>query len=114
VTPTTYRKDGRADFDFIFGRWRVWNRKLVDVADPDCVDWVEFNAVSQAEPILDGLGHVDRIWADAPPGRKPFGGFTVLQFHPEACLWRIWWASSNRPGHLDPPVEGSWSDGRGW
>lgn len=112
-TPTTYRKDGRADFDFIFGRWRVRNRKLVDVADPDCVEWVEFNAVSQAEPILDGLGHVDRIWAEAPPGGKPFEGFTLRQFDPEACVWRIWWASSNRPGHLDPPVEGSWSDGRG-
>jgi len=113
VTPTADRKDGRADFNFIFGRWHVRNRKLADVADPDCTDWVEFDAVSQAEPILDSLGHVDRIWAEAPPGGKPFEGFTLRQFDPEAGVWRIWWASSNRPGHLDPPVEGSWSNGRG-
>jgi hypothetical protein len=105
--------DGRADFDFIFGRWRVHNRKLADVTDPACDDWAEFGATAQAEPILGGLGHVDRIWADAPPGDKPFEGFTLRQFDPDAGLWRIWWASSRRPGHLDPPVEGSWRDDRG-
>ncbi len=113
VIATTDRPDGRGDFDFIFGRWHVRNRKLVNVADPDCADWVEFDAVAQAEPIFDGLGHVDRIWAKAPPGGKPFEGFTLRQFDPAARLWRIWWASSNQPGHLDPPVEGSWIDGRG-
>jgi hypothetical protein len=105
--------DGRGDFDFIFGRWRVHNRKLVDVADPGCTDWVEFDAMSQAEPILGGLGHVDRIWADAPAGGEPFEGFTLRQYDPVASVWRIWWASSRNPGHLDPPVEGSWVQGRG-
>jgi hypothetical protein len=111
--PATVVTDGRGDFDFIFGRWRVHNRKLVDVADPACTDWVEFEAISQAEPILDGLGHVDRIWADAPPEGQPFEGFTLRQFDPDSLVWRIWWASSSRPGHLDPPVEGSWTSGRG-
>jgi hypothetical protein len=106
-------RDGRADFDFIFGRWRVRNRKLADVTDPACDDWAEFGATAQAEPILGGFGHVDRIWADAPPGKEPFEGFTLRLFDPGTGLWRIWWASSRRPGHLDPPVEGSWQDGRG-
>lgn len=69
--------------------------------------------LAKAEPILGGFGHVDRIWADAAAGDKPFEGFTLRQFDPDARLWRIWWASSRRPGHLDPPVEGSWRDGRG-
>lgn len=105
--------DGRGDFDFIFGRWQVRNRKLVDVVDPGCTEWVEFDAVSQAEPILGGLGHVDRIWAQAPPGGSPFEGFTLRQFDPAARVWRIWWASDRRPGYLDPPMEGSWVGGRG-
>jgi hypothetical protein len=99
--------DGRSDFDFIFGRWRVHNRKLVDVTDPACQEWTEFDATAKAEPILGGLGHVDRMWTDT------FEGFTLRQFDPEAGVWRIWWASSARPGHLDPPVEGSFNDGIG-
>jgi hypothetical protein len=99
--------DGRHDFDFIFGRWHVHNRKLRDVTDPACDEWVEFDATSQAEPILGGLGHVDRIWAEA------FEGFTLRQFEPEQRVWRIWWASTRLPGHLDPPVEGAWAAGRG-
>ncbi|MFF2936289.1 hypothetical protein [Streptomyces mirabilis] len=82
------------------------NRKLVDVDDPAGEEWIEFDATVAAEPILGGLGHVDRIWADS------FDGFTLRQFDPKAKVWRIWWASSTRPGHLDPPVEGSFSDGR--
>jgi hypothetical protein len=99
--------DGRADFDFLFGRWLVHNRKLVDVADPDCTQWVEFDAVSRAEPFLSGLGNVDRIWADE------FEGFTLRMFDPDSRRWRIWWASSARPGHLDRPVEGAFANGRG-
>jgi hypothetical protein len=34
----------RHDFDFIFSSWHVHNRKLRDVADPDCRDRVEFDA----------------------------------------------------------------------
>ncbi|MEU4326589.1 hypothetical protein [Nonomuraea dietziae] len=99
--------DGRHDFDFIFGDWRVRNRKLVDVTDPACSEWVEFEATAHAEPILGGLGHIDRLHADT------FEGFTLRQFDPEAGVWRIWWASTRQPGQLDPPVEGAWRDGRG-
>ncbi|WP_062204752.1 hypothetical protein [Streptomyces sp. NBRC 109706] len=99
--------DGRSDFDFLFGRWRVRNRKLVDVVDPACEEWIEFDAASAVEPIFGGLGHVDRIRADS------FEGFTLRQFDPAAGVWRIWWASSGRPGHLDPAMEGSFTDGVG-
>jgi hypothetical protein len=47
------------------------------------------------------------MWTDT------FEGFTLHQFGPDAAVWWNWWASSTRPGHLDPPVEGSFSDGRG-
>ncbi|WP_027941051.1 hypothetical protein [Amycolatopsis taiwanensis] len=99
--------DGRADFDFIYGRWRVHNRKQADTSDPECHEWVEFEATLEAEPILGGLGHFDRIRAET------FEGFTLRQFDPQARVWRIWWASSTNPGHLDTPLEGSFTDGRG-
>jgi hypothetical protein len=99
--------DGRNDFDFLHGRWRIHNRKLTDVLDKDCTDWVEFEATSEASPILDGLGNVDRFSA---PGLE---GVTLRLFEPDTGLWRIWWASTTRPGHMDPPMEGAFSDGHG-
>ncbi|GGM18922.1 hypothetical protein ACFFX1_38430 [Dactylosporangium sucinum] len=95
------------DFDFLFGTWNIHNRKLRDTIDPACDEWVEFATQSAAEPIFGGLGNVDRIWAD------DFEGFTLRQYDPAEDVWRIWWASTRNPGHLDPPVVGRWSGGRG-
>jgi hypothetical protein len=115
ITPmrASAEDDGRRDFDFIFGTWMVHNRRLADITDPVCSKWVEFDATSYAEPIFDGLGHIDRIWTDAPPGGEPLEGLTLRLFDPGTRLWRIWWTASSRSGQLDPPVAGSWQAGRG-
>ena len=105
--------DGRHDFDFIFGDWAIHNRKLRDVTDPDCTQWVEFATTSHAEPMFGGLAHVDRIVCgpDGPGG--PWEGFTLRQFDPRDRVWRIWWASTRSPGHLDPPLTGRFFGGVG-
>lgn len=101
------------DFDFIFGEWDIHNRKLVDVTDPECDDWIEFDATGHAEPIFGGLGHIDRMFVPTSPVVDGFEGLTIRQFDPVAEVWRIWWASSRAAGHVDPPMEGVWADGRG-
>jgi hypothetical protein len=105
--------DGHDAFDFIFGRWTVRNRKLVDVTDPACEDWVEFEASSEAYPVLGGYGHVDRIYVEDPPDGQSFEGFTLRLFEPASRAWRIWWSSTRAPGILDVPVEGRFEGGRG-
>jgi hypothetical protein len=114
LTPSVAGMSSQHDFDFIFGRWSVHNRKLVDVTDPDCDEWVEFDAVSEAGPILDGIGHTDQMTVAAPAdGGLPFVGFTLRLFDPSDGRWRIWWSSTRVPGVLDTPVEGRFDGDHG-
>lgn len=94
------------DFDFLFGRWNVRNRKLRDVSDPDCTEWVTFDATAEVAPVLGGVGHVDRMFAPTAPDGPGFEGFTLRLHEPSADIWRIWWSSTRLPGVLDIPVEG--------
>jgi hypothetical protein len=91
---------GATDFDFLPGHWHVHNRRLVDLLDPSCDEWEEFEATSDAEQMLAGGGNLDHFHA---PG---YEGFSLRLYDPEEDLWRIWWSSTRRPGRLDPPVEG--------
>jgi hypothetical protein len=105
--------DGKHGFDFVFGSWHVHNRKLRDVADPDCDEWVEFEARSEVFPILDGGGHIDRMTVPGSPGQDPFEGFTLRLFDPSAGTWSIWWSSTRAPGRLEPPVVGRFTGDHG-
>jgi hypothetical protein len=109
---TSAELDGRHDFDFLFGRWRVHNRKRADMTDRAGTEWVEFEAQQEARPILQGYGNFDTAIAPRPGG-DVFEGVSLRLFDPETRLWRIYWSSTARPGHLDAPVEGRFSGGRG-
>lgn len=98
--------DGRRDFEWIYGSWHVRHRKLVDVADPDCDEWVEFDGSSTVHPGLDGLGHVDYLTCPEAPGGGRLEGLTVRLFNPTTENWTIYWVSSRLPGQLDVPVVG--------
>jgi hypothetical protein len=93
-------------FEFIYGTWTVHNRKLRNVADPACEEWVEFEASSDVFPILEGIGHVDRMYVPQPSDGDPFEGFTLRLFDPSTETWSIWWSSTRSPGQLEPPVVG--------
>jgi len=101
--------DGRRDFDFWMGSWKVHNRCLRERLEGS-TDWIEFEATSEARPLLDGLGNEDEFRTDHDGG---FVGMSFRFFDPETRTWAIYWADSRRPGTLDPPVVGSFSGDTG-
>jgi hypothetical protein len=101
--------DGRNDFDFWMGSWKVRNRCLRErLAASD--EWVEFDATVTARPLAGVLGNEDEFRTDHDGG---FVGMSFRFFDPETKTWSIYWADSRRPGKLDPPVYGSFEGGRG-
>ena len=105
--------DGRHDFDFLFGEWRIANRKLEDPLAEEPTRWLAFEATSETVPILGGLGNYDTYSAPDFPGRSGFEGFGLRLFDHETKLWRIWWASTGGRGRLDTPVVGRFRGGEG-
>lgn len=98
---------GSHDFDFLLqGPWHVANHRLRDGA------WERFGARADVRP-LPGGGHIDELSVPDLPGTGPVEAFTLRLFEPATGLWRIWWSSSARPGHLDPPMLGRFADGVG-
>jgi hypothetical protein len=101
--------DGRDDFDFWMGSWKVRNRCLRErLAASD--EWVEFDATVTARPLAGVLGNEDEFRTDHDGG---FVGMSFRFFDPETKRWSIYWADSRRPGKLDPPVYGSFEGERG-
>ena len=116
TAPAPIDLDGVHGFDFYEGRWIVHNRKLTDMLDPTCDEWIEFDAVSDCWITLGGLGNFDTFDVAEMPANGvdgAFKGMTMRLYDPERDVWKIWWASTSRPGRLDPPVEGRFVDGRG-
>ena len=59
---------GRADFDFLRGSWTVLSRRLDSPLDELSDEWREFTMEVTNEPILGGLGNIDRYRSAEFPG----------------------------------------------
>jgi hypothetical protein len=103
--------DGRHDFDFAFGRWRMPNRRLRKRLE-DNHDWDEFVSFCECHPILGGLGNIDKFTVERFVDGKPLEGMTLRLFDPATRLWSIYWADDRR-FKLDPPVIGRFDGDRG-
>lgn len=98
---------GRGDFDFWIGSWSQTHRKQRVPVPRGCQDWIEFGSVSHAWSTLGGMGNVDTMEVADMPGVGHFHGMSWRILDPATGEWRIWWASTTRPGLVDHPVVGS-------
>ncbi|MCI0711560.1 MAG: hypothetical protein L0154_15500 [Chloroflexi bacterium] len=102
-------RDGRHDFDFYTGTWKVHNRRLKERLK-GCQEWEEFEGISVAQPILGGVGNFDTITMYRDSGIHH--GVTLRLFNLETHEWHLHWADSVS-GALVPPMIGKFEDGIG-
>ncbi|HEY0505154.1 MAG TPA: NIPSNAP family protein [Lysobacter sp.] len=109
----TPRHDGRHDFDFLHGHWRIRNERLKERL-AGSTDWEVFGATQVCQPLLGGLGNVDDFVSDwtRPGTRERFIGMTLRLFQPDSRQWNIYWAGSH-DGVLEAPMTGAFADGVG-
>lgn len=101
--------DGRNDFDFLIGTWKVHHRTLKKRLHGS-TEWVEFEGDTVSRKILNGLGIMDDNLIHAKTG--PVHAMALRLFNPESKEWSIYW-STDQTGTLDVPVIGGFKDGRG-
>jgi hypothetical protein len=104
------QSDGRRDFDFLHGAWRIHNRRLARRLQGS-TEWDEFEATCECAPVIGGCGNVDHFHATFPDG-NPIEGMSVRIFDPRTRSWSIYWAD-NRVCRLLPPVVGRFQGGGG-
>ena len=93
--------DGRHDFDFLHGRWRVAHRRLQRRL-AGCTRWDAFDAFSTCRPLLGGLANLETH--DTGPEGRAFG-LALRLYAPATGRWAIHWANGD-DGVLEPPVQG--------
>lgn len=100
-------RDGSRDFDFVFGRWTIANRRLKQRwAGSD--DWDAFESTSETTPVLDGTSNTDQYRAPA----RGITGMSLRAYNKATGEWWLYWINS-RDGVLQPPVIGRFDDGVG-
>jgi hypothetical protein len=101
--------DGRNDFDFLIGTWKVHHR-LLKQRLKGSVGWQEFDGETVNQKILNGLGNMDENIIHMPTG--PVHAVAFRLFDPKSQEWSIYW-STDRTGTMDVPMIGGFKDSRG-
>jgi hypothetical protein len=101
--PAAAVRDGSHDFDFLYGKWRMPNHRLVKRL-AGSHQWDDFVSCDEAGPMASGLGNMDvyrtSYWKD-------FTGVTFRTYDPKTGLWRLYWLDNHfSHGEIQPPVIG--------
>ena len=110
VTAQAHSEDGRHDFDFYVGRWRLHERRLLRPLSGSN-QWVEFTGTSLDHTMWNGRANVDEYEADGPSGHVE--GMTVRLYDPATREWSIYLANGKGSTFSAPPTIGRFKDGRG-
>jgi hypothetical protein len=105
----TTQNDGRNDFDFLVGTWKVHHRML-KARLKGSTEWIEFEGETVLRKILNGIGNIDENVIHMPNG--PVSAISLRLFNPASKEWSIFW-STDKTGTLDTPMVGKFKGGLG-
>lgn len=102
--------DGRHDFDFLFGRWKIRNRRLRHPLTGSS-EWYEFDSTSSESPLLGGLANLEQY--DAPEtATGPIHAVALRLYDERSHQWSIYWSTAGS-GVFGVPTVGTFKDGVG-
>jgi hypothetical protein len=106
--PATVAHDGRRDFDWDLGVWKIHQRRLLRPLTGSR-DWVEYDGVDTVRRLWDGADTAT-IETAGPAGHLDL--FSLRLYDPQSRQWSISFASRSA-GAMGPPSVGEFKDGRG-
>ena len=109
ITNESGERDGRRDFDFLIGSWKIHHRRPKERLK-ECTEWEEFEGTSKVQLILNGLGNIDELMMDRASGHVQ--AVTVRLYNPATREWSIYWTASSHPGRMDVPMVGKFDGPR--
>jgi hypothetical protein len=108
VTPSATSSEN--DFDFLEGKWKVFNKKLRTRLN-NCREWDEFESTLEMHKILTGYGNREHYKATID--NKAFEALAVRLYKKETRLWTDFWIDNNACEMDRHPVTGSFENSVG-
>jgi hypothetical protein len=102
-------RDGRHDFDFEMGTWRVHNSRLLHPLTGDTT-WSEFEGTAVARRVWGGRADLVELESDSPAGHSE--GLILRLYDPQSHQWSVTFANSKN-GTLSQPAIGEFTNGHG-
>jgi hypothetical protein len=102
-------RDGRHDFDFEAGRWKIHLKRLMHPLTGS-TEWVEFDGDTVTRHIWGGKAWIEQFESDGAQGH--IEGLTLRLYNPESHQWSLNWATS-KTGTMWTPAVGEFKDGVG-
>lgn len=108
-SPALAQRDGRHDFDFELGAWKVHiSRRLRPLTGS--TTWVEYDGTSVVRKVWNGAANLGELEVEGSAGR--IEGLSLRLYNPQTHQWNISWSNAN-DGTIGPPMVGGFTNGRG-
>jgi hypothetical protein len=102
-------RDGRHDFDFEQGRWKIHLKRLIHPLSGS-KEWIEFDGTSVTRKVWDGRAEIEEFETDGAGGH--IEGLTLRTYNPQTHQWYLYWANA-KDGLIVAPQVGQFKNGTG-